>query len=70
MNYYLKFEQSEQELLVENKLDNGYISGYSKNYLRIHLNKELAQVNQLVTVKLGSIKNEPRRELSFYAELV
>lgn len=70
LNYYLKFEQSEQELLVENKLDNGYISGYSKNYLRIHLNKELAQVNQLVTVKLGSIKNEPRRELSFYAELV
>lgn len=70
LDYYLNFEQSEQEVLVENKLDNGYFSGYSKNYLRIQINKDFAQVNQLVPVKLGSIKNEPSKELSFYAELV
>lgn len=68
--YYLKFEQSVQEVLVENKLVNGWYSGYSKNYLRVHLNQEQVQVNQLVPVKLKLLNTELNKELSFESELV
>lgn len=56
--FYKLFEQSRQEVLVENKLENGFYSGFSKNYLRILVNNDPELVNQLVHVKLATLNQD------------
>lgn len=50
--FYKKFSGSIQEVLVENKLEDGSYSGFTENYLRVKVNDDPSLINKLVKVKL------------------
>jgi threonylcarbamoyladenosine tRNA methylthiotransferase MtaB len=56
--FYKQFIGSIQEVLVENKKDQGWFSGYSKNYLRVLASPHPDSLNQFVFRKLISINSD------------
>ncbi len=58
LNFYDQFVNSIQEVLVENKLENGCYSGFTKNYLRVSVNNDSNLINKVVKVKLTNINSD------------
>ena len=58
LKFYHKFLGSTQEILVENKYENGCFSGFTKNYLRVLVNEDSSLINQLVKVKLTTLNKD------------
>jgi len=56
--FYRKFEGQEMEVLVEASKKDGVVTGFTKNYIKIELAEEDAQVNDLKRIKLGSFSGE------------
>jgi threonylcarbamoyladenosine tRNA methylthiotransferase MtaB len=56
--FYRQFEGSIQEVLVENKFENGYYSGFSKNYLRVMIGNDPTLINKNILVKLTSMNSD------------
>ncbi|HEX5626001.1 MAG TPA: tRNA (N(6)-L-threonylcarbamoyladenosine(37)-C(2))-methylthiotransferase MtaB [Saprospiraceae bacterium] len=56
--FYKTFEGSVQEVLVEQKIEGGYLSGFTKNYLRVRVPADAAKTNTLVQVKLMPLQAE------------
>lgn len=58
LEFYQKFEGSIQEVLVENKLENGCYSGFSKNYIRVMVDADPVLINKNVKVKLTNLNSD------------
>ncbi len=58
LEFYQKFKGSIQEVLVENKLENGCYSGFSKNYIRVMVDADPALINKNVKVKLTELNSD------------
>lgn len=54
-NYYRQHLGKEVNVLLESKTKDGYLSGYSENYLRVALPYFKNQVNQIVRCRLSSL---------------
>ncbi|WP_293958024.1 tRNA (N(6)-L-threonylcarbamoyladenosine(37)-C(2))-methylthiotransferase MtaB [uncultured Fusobacterium sp.] len=52
-----KYLDKELKVLVEEEKD-GYLYGYSENYLRVKLKGEATSLNHIVSVKINSLKKE------------
>lgn len=52
-----KYIDKELKVLVEEEKD-GYLYGYSENYLRVKLKGEATSLNHIVSVKINSLKKE------------
>ena len=52
-----KYLDKELKVLVEEEKD-GYLYGYSENYLRVKLKGEATSLNRIVSVKINSLKKE------------
>ncbi|MFZ1255788.1 MAG: tRNA (N(6)-L-threonylcarbamoyladenosine(37)-C(2))-methylthiotransferase MtaB [Saprospiraceae bacterium] len=59
-SFYEQFENSRQEILVENKIENGKLSGFSKNYLRVEVENKPGYINQTLSVQLDKLNPELR----------
>lgn len=66
MQFYQQFIGTTQEVLVENKIEKEWYSGFSKNYLRVLASKNPENVNQFVKLKLTTIN----QDLTFNSECI
>lgn len=54
-HFYETYTESKQEVLFENKNENGFIVGHSKNYLKVAIPYDPIHVNELVNVRIKSV---------------
>ncbi len=53
--FYNRYPGSEKTVLFESKTDNGVISGFSENYIKVEVPYQKKLINELVKVKLLSV---------------
>jgi threonylcarbamoyladenosine tRNA methylthiotransferase MtaB len=58
LEFCKKFTGTHQEVLVENKLENGKYSGFTKNYLRVMVTENPQLINQLIPVTLTALDSD------------
>ncbi len=56
--FYRQFEGRELEVLVEQSKQEGMVTGFTKNYIKVILSEEQAKVNSLLPVLIGQFKGE------------
>ena len=56
--FYYKNIGSIQEVLFENKINNGYMYGFSKNYIKIKSKYDSKLINNLQKVKINNITHD------------
>jgi threonylcarbamoyladenosine tRNA methylthiotransferase MtaB len=57
-HFYNQFNETVQRVLIENKKEDQSYSGFSENYLRVHMTSEHQLINQLVDVKLNKLNKD------------
>lgn len=56
--FYSRFEETEREVLFESHTEEGMVSGFTDNYLKITMPGDAELVNTLEKVRLGSYQSE------------
>ena len=56
--FYRQFEGQELEVLVEQSKKDGFLTGFTQNYIKVELSQDEAAVNDLKSIKLGSFTGE------------
>ena len=65
--FYTAFEGQQMEVLVEQSRKDGFLTGFTKNYIKVELPEAEAAVNDILPVQLGKFEGEatmPAKPLS------
>ncbi len=58
LNFYRENMNNEAEVLYESKLDDGYIYGFTDNYIRVKTPYKQELINNIISVKLNNLDEE------------